>query len=84
MNERTRKTLCLILGAAALCAVLLMGVHLLKGYGHTVPVIVGPYKKAVFIAAALVLLFSAGFYICPFLKRRNSRSASWTGFSSTG
>ena len=69
MNERTRKTLCLILGAAALCAALLMGVCLLKGCGHMVPVIIGPYKKAGFIAAGLVLLFSAGFYACPFSRQ---------------
>ncbi len=69
MSERTRKTLCLIIGAAALCAGLLMGAHLMRGYGHTIPVTVGPYKKAAFIAAALVLMASAGFYFCPFSRQ---------------
>ena len=69
MNERTRKTLCLIIGAAALGAALLMGFRLMNGYGHTVPLAVGPYKKMGFILAALVLLFSAGFYFRPFSRQ---------------
>ena len=69
MNERTRKILCLITGAAALCAGLLMGLRLLNGYGQTVPLPVGPYKKAVFILLGLVLVFSAGFYFRPLSRQ---------------
>ena len=70
MNERTRKTLCLIIGAAALGAALLMGFRLMNGYGHTVPLAVGPYKKTGFILAALVLLFRPVFIFVRFPGRR--------------
>lgn len=69
MNERTRKTLCLVTGAAALCVALLMGIRMMNGYGHTVPIVIGPYKKAGFIAAGFVLLFSAGFYFRPLSRQ---------------
>ena len=69
MNERTRKTLCLVTGAAALCVALLMGIRMMNGYGHMVPIVIGPYKKAGFIAAGFVLLFSAGFYFRPLSRQ---------------
>lgn len=69
MNARTRKTICLIIGAAALAAALLTCVQMMDGYGHTVPLTVGPYKKTVLIFSLLVLLFSSGFYFRPLTRQ---------------
>ena len=38
----------------------------MRGYGHTVPVVIGPYKKGLFVLLGLVLAASAAFYFCPF------------------
>lgn len=69
MNSRTQKTLFLFTALAALLAAVVLLFDSLKGYAHTIPLIIGPYKQAGLIALLLVFIFSLGFYYCPPHKR---------------
>ena len=80
MNGRARKTIALVFGGAALAAGLLFGISLMRGYGHQVPLVIGPYKKAVFVLLGLVLAAAAGFYFCPL----NTQTAAGTLLTACG
>ena len=68
-KETLRKTVCLLSAAACLIAGCVLLGSLLKSYTHTVPVIIGPNRKAALIALLTVLIVSLGFYLRPMNKR---------------
>lgn len=69
MKSNIRKTCALIAGVVGLLAAAVLAASVLKDYGHSVPVILGPYKQALFILLGLMLAAAAGFYFCPLNKR---------------
>ncbi len=68
MNGRLRKMISLAAGIAALGCILLVCARLLRGYGHTVPIAVGPYKGALLVLCFFVLAASAAFYFRPLTR----------------
>ena len=75
LNTKTQKTICLAVMAAALCAGLYLGGRLLLPYSHTVPIVVGIYRKALFALLGLVFAAAAGFYFFPFRKQTAAGTA---------
>lgn len=69
MNGRVRRTAALIIGTAALLFGLVLCGTLLRSYGHTVPVAVGPYKKALLILTAVVFILALFLYFRPLTRR---------------
>ena len=59
---------------AAAAAVIFIGIAglawtVLRDYGVSVPVVIGPYKQAAFILLGTALLLAVGFSLRPFTKR---------------
>ena len=69
MKARTRKRIFLTLAGLILCAVLVLAIDTFKDSTHTVPVVVGPYREALFAGCFLLLAFSLGFAFRPFSGR---------------
>ena len=65
MSARVRKIFCSIIGAAVICAALILGLQILGEYSHTVPVPVGPYRQILFLLLGLIFAASAGFFFYP-------------------
>ena len=66
MTDRTRKRVFLTIGGLILCVLFFLTVDTLKNYTHTVPIIVGPYREALFTVCVLLLAVCLGFAFKPF------------------
>ena len=66
MTDRTRKRVVLTIGGLILCVLIFLAVDTLKNYTHTVPIIVGPYREALFTVCVLLLAVCLGFAFKPF------------------
>ena len=69
MNVRLQKVTSLIIAAAALLAGIVLLHSSLKDYAHTIPVVIGPYKRAALILLTLIFVLSLGFSAVPPNKR---------------
>lgn len=66
MTDRTRKRVFLTIGGLILCVLIFLAVDTLKNYTHTVPIVVGPYREALFTVCVLLLAGCMGFAFKPF------------------
>ena len=65
MKTNIRKRIFLLIAAALLCAGLVFAADTLKAYDKTVPLVVGPYREAVFILLGLFFVISLVFAFRP-------------------
>ncbi len=70
LSTKSRKTICLIMMAAALAAGLYIVLRLLRPYSHTVPIVVGVYQKSLLIILGMIFASAAAFYRVPFTGQR--------------
>ena len=68
-KETFRKTVCLLSAAVCLIAGCVLLGSVLRSYPHTVPVIIGPNRRAALMVLTLVLILSLGFYLRPLNKK---------------
>lgn len=61
MTEKSRRAVFLIIAAVIICAELLLAADTLKPYSYTVPVVVGPYREALFAVLTFLLVITLGF-----------------------
>ena len=66
MKEQTRKKLCLTAALLFLGAGVIFSYLTFKGYSHIIPIVIGPYRKAIFILLGLLAAAAFGFYLRPF------------------
>ena len=69
MKETVRKTICLLIAAAALFTGCVLLGSVLKSYPNTVPVVIGPQRQAALILLFTLLVVSIGFYLRSLNKR---------------
>lgn len=67
--KNRRQSICLIGLAALLTAAAVFAGSVLRGYAVSVPVVIGPYKKAGFILLGLAVFLTAGFFLRPLTKQ---------------
>ncbi len=73
--KNRRKTICAAVFAALLILTALFTRSVLRGYALSVPVVIGPYKKAGFILLGLALFLAIVFFLRPPTKRRVAAAA---------
>ena len=66
MTDRIRKRVFLTIAVLILCAVCFLAADTLKNYTHTVPIVVGPYREALFTVSFFLLAVCLGFAYKPF------------------
>ena len=64
-----RKSICAAAAAFLFLVIAGLAWTVLRGYGVSVPVVIGPYKQAAFILLGTALLLAVGFCLRPFTKR---------------
>ncbi len=67
--KNTRKTFFAAAAAVIFLAIAGLAWTVLRGYGVSVPVVIGPYKQAAFILLVTAFVLAVGFCLRPFTKR---------------